>query len=202
MRDGYEDEGIRVGDGIMKEDIIEYGGGKIYGKGEECPYIVELPPEREIVRTNNMKKLKIGEEGSGVVCGESIWDVEREEMGIRDFNDVASIMEKEGGRRKERRKVECFQEMIRDSDLNEVHFKGQQFTWFGMKEGELIKERLDRVLANLEWLELFHKIQVFNLPAVGSDHSPIVVDTDFNDGKAVRRFKFEAKWLLVEELRK
>ena len=68
-----------------------------------------------------------------------------------------------------------------------------------MREGELIKEGLDRVLANLEWLDMFPNMQVFNLPAVGSNHSPIVVDTDFKYGKAVRRFKFEAKWLSMED---
>ena len=46
---------------------------------------------------------------------------------IGDFNDVASMMEKEGGRRKEKWKVNCFQEMIRACFLNDVHFQGSSF---------------------------------------------------------------------------
>ena len=105
------------------------------------------------------------------------------------------MMEKEGGRSKERNKIECFQEMMRECDLNEVKFQGQRFTWFGVREGELIKERLDRVLVNMEGMERLPNMQVLNLPAVGLDHSPMVLYTEYKDGVAARRFKFEAKWL-------
>ena len=71
-------------------------------------------------------------------------------MCVGDFNDVASILEKEGGRIKERRKIECFKEMTATCSLNEVHSQEQAFTWFGIREGELIKEKMDRVLLNLD----------------------------------------------------
>ena len=135
-----------------------------------------------------------------------VWDdIKRKVRGMRgplvcigDFNDVAYMMEKEGGRSKERNKIECFQEMMRECDLNEVKFQGQRFTWFGVREGELIKERLDRVLVNVEGMERLPNMQVLNLPAVGSDHSPMVLYTEYKDGVAERRFKFEAKWLETE----
>ena len=63
----------------------------------------------------------------------------------------------------------------------------------------LIKEMLDRVLVNLECLEVLPNLQVFNLPAVGSDHSPIDMNTNCTDKKASKRFKFEAIWLEMEE---
>ena len=71
-------------------------------------------------------------------------------MCIGDFNDVMTDMEKEGGRRKEMRKIQSFQELIESCSLKDVHFQGQKFTWFGTKEGEVIKERLDRVLVNFD----------------------------------------------------
>ena len=58
---------------------------------------------------------------------------------------------------------------------------------------------MDVVLANLEWLEEFPNMQVINLPAVGSDHYPIIVNTDYRDKKAARRFKFEVNWLSMDE---
>ena len=76
-------------------------------------------------------------------------------MCVGDFNDVISEMEKKGGRRKEKKKIECFQEMINSCGLNDAHYKGQKFTWYGIREGELIKERLDKALVNLEWMEAF-----------------------------------------------
>ena len=97
-----------------------------------------------------------------------------------------------GGRRKEKRKIECFQEMINSCGLNVAHYKGQKLTWYGIKEGELIKERLDRALVNLEWMEAFPNMQVLNLVAIGSDHCPIVVNTDYKDKKGRGKFKFEA----------
>ncbi|XWS30732.1 hypothetical protein CRYUN_Cryun23aG0013800 [Craigia yunnanensis] len=77
----------------------------------------------------------------------------------------------------ERRKI-CFRDMIKSCGLNDVQFQGQKYTWYGVREGELVKKRMDRVLVNLEWLEEFHNIQVINLPVVGSDHSLIVMNTD------------------------
>ncbi|OMP10336.1 Endonuclease/exonuclease/phosphatase [Corchorus olitorius] len=47
----------------------------------------------------------------------------------------------------------------------------------GGRDGQLISERLDRILANGDWLKSFPDVQVFNLPALGSDHSPVKIVT-------------------------
>ena len=107
-------------------------------------------------------------------------------------------MENEG----ERRKMKCFHELSNSYSLNDALFQGQKFTWFGVREGELIKKRLDRALVNLKWMEEFPNMQVTNLLAMGSDHSPIVMNTDYKDIKNRRKFKFEASWLTVEDCRR
>ena len=76
--------------------------------------------------------------------------------------------------------------------LNDVHFQGKKFAWFGIREGEVIKERSDRVLVNFEWMEEFPNMQVTNLPAMESNHSSIVMNSDNRDRKNGRRFKFKA----------
>ncbi|XWS37178.1 hypothetical protein CRYUN_Cryun19dG0020500 [Craigia yunnanensis] len=46
-------------------------------------------------------------------------------MCIGDFNDVLYDMEKEGGKRKEKRKLKYFQKMVESCSLNDAHFQGQ-----------------------------------------------------------------------------
>ena len=75
-----------------------------------------------------------------------------------DFNDILVEDEKDGGRCKERRKVEAFKELLDSCQLLNGGYKWQKFTWMGIREGELVKERLDRVLVNLEWLLAFLKM--------------------------------------------
>ncbi|XWS73321.1 hypothetical protein CRYUN_Cryun02cG0118700 [Craigia yunnanensis] len=48
-------------------------------------------------------------------------------------------------------------------------------------------------------MEEFPNMQVTNLPAVGSDHSPIAMNLDYKDIKNGRKFKSEASWLIMEE---
>ena len=120
-------------------------------------------------------------------------------MCVGDFNDVVSEMEKKGGRRKEKKKIECFQEMINSCGLNDAHYKGQKFTWYRIRKGELIKERLDRALVNLEWMEVFPNMQIMNLAAMGFDHSLLVANSEYKDK---RKFKFEVSWLMMEDCEK
>ena len=63
----------------------------------------------------------------------------------------------------------------------------------------MIRERLDKALVNLEWEEAYPCTQVQNFPTVGFDHSPIMVNFDFHDKRALRRFKFEIIWVEMEE---
>ena len=40
---------------------------------------------------------------------------------------------------------------------------------------------------------------MFNLPIVGSDHGPMLVDSEYKDERALRQFKFEIMWTKKEE---
>ncbi|XWS16688.1 hypothetical protein CRYUN_Cryun34aG0112400 [Craigia yunnanensis] len=51
-------------------------------------------------------------------------------------------------------------------------------------------------------MEKFPNMQLLNLPTVRSYHSPIVLNSDYKDGLAMKRFKFEAKWLSMEDCEK
>ncbi|OMO75565.1 Endonuclease/exonuclease/phosphatase [Corchorus olitorius] len=105
----------------------------------------------------------------------------------------------EGGNMKEAWKIDKFRDMIESCNLIDLAFQGQRYTWIRKSEEVVIKERLDRVLVNASWLEIYPKTQIFNKPIVGSDHSPILMDSCFSERKSLREFKFELMWMENEE---
>ena len=60
-----------------------------------------------------------------------------------------------------------------------------------------MKERLDRVLVNKDWLLHFTDMGVVHLPMLNSDHSPLWVRTGtlLNSPRRPKPFKFMAAWL-------
>lgn len=60
--------------------------------------------------------------------------------------------EKEGGLPFNRKKIEPILNLIQRTNLEELGFKGNIFTWSNKREGSAnIKQRLDRALANAQW---------------------------------------------------
>lgn len=70
-----------------------------------------------------------------------------------DFNDVLNGEEKIGGLLVD---YDDFRTCIESCDLSQIHFKGSPFTWWNGRAGyDCIFERLDRILSNSEFLDLF-----------------------------------------------
>ena len=93
---------------------------------------------------------------------------------IRDFNEITGPFEKEGGSMRAQRQMEIFVEAINQCSLREVDYVGPRFTWiYQCKDGEQIKERLDRALATQEWLKLFPTAKLHHLSSSASEHSPL-----------------------------
>lgn len=92
--------------------------------------------------------------------------------------------------------MQSFREVLHDCALMDIESNGCAFTWMNHREGDdLVKERLDRVLCNWNWRIFFPEAEVFALPAVGSDHSPLVLNTEARLPSKGKTFKFEAYWL-------
>jgi endonuclease/exonuclease/phosphatase family metal-dependent hydrolase len=51
-----------------------------------------------------------------------------------------------------------------------------QYTWSNNQKNPTL-EKLDRILVNSEWENLFPLTQARKLPRVMSDHNPLIVDT-------------------------
>lgn len=95
---------------------------------------------------------------------------------LGDFNEILYHWEKFGRREAEYYRMVAFQDMLNDCALMDLESKGCAFTWANNRNGtELVRKRLDRAVCNLEWRVLYPEAEVFALPAVGSDHSPILI---------------------------
>lgn len=57
-----------------------------------------------------------------------------------------------------------FQEALDYCQLGDLGFTGSQFTWSNGKEGpNIISERLDRFLVNLEWRQQFQNLNLYQM---------------------------------------
>ncbi|KAF8380030.1 hypothetical protein HHK36_027500 [Tetracentron sinense] len=96
-----------------------------------------------------------------------------------DFNDIVSVREKEGGVPKAASKIRNFTDMLNGANLLDLGFQGPRFTWSNRQENEkCIWERLDRFVANISWREMFEEATVYHLLDIGSDHRPVLLDTE------------------------
>lgn len=95
-----------------------------------------------------------------------------------DFNDVLSYGEKWGSRDVNRARIHDFKHCIETCGLSDLGFCGPKFTWVNKRmEGGLVLERLDKFLANGEWITLFPESTNYHLPRLKSDHNPIFLKT-------------------------
>ncbi|XP_074327886.1 uncharacterized protein LOC141665802 [Apium graveolens] len=116
---------------------------------------------------------------------------------VGDFNNVTSQKDKKGGPPYPEFLIDGFNSCLHDANLQDLDIIGHQFTWEkGRNTDHWTEVRLDRVLANNDWLERFHTAKVYNLEGSPSDHSPLLLVPDsMNRGNRKRHFRFENAWL-------
>ena len=72
--------------------------------------------------------------------------------------------------------MEDFRDVLDDCGFRDLGFVGGKFTWCnGHPNGFTIWERLDRVVATIEWLGKFLVTKVIHLECGSSDHKPILI---------------------------
>ncbi|CAN1167615.1 hypothetical protein LINPERHAP2_LOCUS27329 [Linum perenne] len=112
---------------------------------------------------------------------------------IGDFNAIRSQEEKEGGNPTPVTRLQQFNEFINAIEV-------MAFTWCNNnRQGNVIKQRLDRGLCNGGWKESFPRSYITHELRIESDHSPILMRLE-NDGNRTgrRRFYYEAGWQNME----
>lgn len=111
--------------------------------------------------------------------------------------------EKRGGRRLDKNRRRYLHEFLDKNELLDLGFQGSSFTQRGTRADRVVvQERLDRGLINVSWQETWPNSQAIHLPAVGSDHCPILILTETNVRRGFKLFKFEAFWASDPECRK
>jgi hypothetical protein len=82
--------------------------------------------------------------------------------------------------------------------LREIALSGRQFTWANRRDTPTY-EKLDRILASVEFEEKYPLTSVRALTRIGSDHTPLFVD--FGEAAHIWKnvwFSFELSWLKTD----
>ncbi|XP_059668770.1 uncharacterized protein LOC132313844 [Cornus florida] len=96
---------------------------------------------------------------------------------LGDFNDLLYPEVKKGGRVRHGWTLKSFKDFVADCQLHDLGFMGYPFTWCNNRDGDAnVKERLDRVLATVDWRIQFSAAVVQHVHVVGSDHAVILLD--------------------------
>ncbi|KAL9668951.1 hypothetical protein QQ045_006492 [Rhodiola kirilowii] len=135
---------------------------------------------------NLLRRLKVGDGDKWVVLG--------------DFNEILYSNEMSGKRRRDKEQMRKFRRALIDCDLRDIGFTGPCFTYSNRRKGgEETRVRLDRVVANRNWMSSFPEASVVNGWALHSDHRPLILSLlkgkTTSRGKSVPSFKFEPMWL-------
>ena len=91
-----------------------------------------------------------------------------------------------------------FNAIIESLDLREIILSGRQFTWTNRRDTPTY-EKLDRILASVEWEQKFPLVSVRALTRSGSDHTPLLIDSGVKAHLGNKsQFSFELYWLRHE----
>jgi hypothetical protein len=111
---------------------------------------------------------------------------------------ILSQSEKYGGRPFASSSNDPFHSFLDSFGIVDLGFTGNPFTWSNKRQNHhLIKERLDRGIANSQWVHLFPHFVVHHLLAQTSNHNLIILDTAPSDLSLPRPLNFRNFGLMI-----
>ncbi|KAL8171581.1 hypothetical protein V2J09_023385 [Rumex salicifolius] len=139
-------------------------------------------------------------------CGVQFWDeLNRTIASISepcfiggDFNVIISLSERQGGSVGLMPDSAVFSDLINRRELIDMRFSSSKFTWRrGAADAPTVSKRLDRFLMNIPTRTVWDEAAVSHLPAVRSDHNPLLLllRPAMPINPLRRPFRFEAMWL-------
>ncbi|KAL8487914.1 hypothetical protein ACS0TY_024272 [Phlomoides rotata] len=112
-----------------------------------------------------------------------------------DFNVVLGAHERSRGARNPARPTQEFMAFMEEAKLHDVDTSGPQFTWVTRRTNHsYMAARLDRVLVNDGFLDIWHSATATVLPRISSDHHPILLTLQENAAHSIRPFRFQTMW--------
>lgn len=119
---------------------------------------------------------------------------------MADFNEILYPWEKVRKKEAEHYRLTAFRDFLHACSLMDLESKGCVFTWNNRREGEeLVKKRLNRALSTMEWRIEYPNAEVVAMPAIGSDHSPLLLLVFPRRKNRKKEFRYEAFWDEDEE---
>ncbi|XP_060974384.1 uncharacterized protein LOC133039470 [Cannabis sativa] len=114
---------------------------------------------------------------------------------IGDLNVILNNEDKSGGSAFMRRHGAILQNFLFSTGGVNLGYSGCRYTWQNKRSnGHLVKERLDRVIVDTDWLTACPSGGVRNFPITCSGHSPILLDSCVTKPKGFRPFRFFEAW--------
>ncbi|XP_043697449.1 uncharacterized protein LOC122648282, partial [Telopea speciosissima] len=115
---------------------------------------------------------------------------------LGDFNVIRNHNEKIGGDPVRFEAIDDFNTFIEDSGLIDLKWKGEAMTWNNRQSGDArICCKLDRVMVNLAWMDVFRTSEAIFHPPGLSDHSPVVVAVLDEVNFGPKPFRFFEAWI-------
>ncbi|KAF7842619.1 BRASSINOSTEROID INSENSITIVE 1-associated receptor kinase 1 [Senna tora] len=112
-----------------------------------------------------------------------------------DFNQVGYRSEKQSKRNTILGARELL-DTVNACGLIDVPTHGVWFTWSNnRKEEDRVREKLDRVYSNAQWMKQYPNTWTEVLPIASSDHAPIVVHATKPTFRKRKHFRFEIMWM-------
>ena len=99
------------------------------------------------------------------------------------------------------RSCSLFNLMLSVLGLQDFKTFGGRYTWLGKRSKYTIMSRIDRAVANCDWLDKFPMATVSLLPWIGSDHRPLLLDTNENKRNKAFLFRYDSRWRLYPGLK-
>lgn len=116
-------------------------------------------------------------------------------MLVGDFNLIAATADKSTSNIN-RGLINAFRNFMNRLELKDMYLHGRRYTWSN-EQLHTILVRLDRVLYNQPWNELFPNALLQGLSSADSDHCPLLLTSNALF-RPQRRFMFENMWVRLE----
>nr|CAD1817237.1 unnamed protein product [Ananas comosus var. bracteatus] len=115
-----------------------------------------------------------------------------------DFNCITNSNEKLGGLSRMSTSISPLLKFQQDGGFVDIQFNGPGYTWTNNRQGNSkILQRLDRALANSQWIMKFPFARLVHLPRVASDHCPLLLILTPNLHRQRKPFRIESWWFTL-----
>ncbi|KAG2644822.1 hypothetical protein PVAP13_2KG380405 [Panicum virgatum] len=123
-------------------------------------------------------------------------------MVIGDFNEAMWQYEHFSETHRNERQMMDFREVLSPCDLHDLGFLGLPWTYNNNQAGQrIVKVRLDRSVANTEWMVLHPGASVLHLTSSRSDHKALLLSLQTEEQRPRSSvFRYEIMWEREEEL--